>query len=108
MIRWTCELIPFGVENAKRKIGVIEIGNDGTGNTDKGNYNVVLKKTPPWRGALKETWRKGEVEAGDYEDKIIANVEGFHRIQRGVYDLLYRALVACDVHRRNPVKGNKT
>lgn len=99
MLRVTIELIPYGDENYARPLGIIEIANDGTGDVDNGNYIVALKKTPPWIGALRDVWRKGEFQ--DSPEIITGKVEGFSRTKRGVYDLLYKALVACGIDKRN-------
>lgn len=113
MLRVTFEILPGGSEADARTIGVMEIANlrmhaDGTA-----DYAVVMKKCPPFRGALREAWRKGRVSAGpndvaindaltgEDEEMIVALAEGHHRIRRGCYDLLYRALVACGLSERN-------
>lgn len=102
MIRCTIELVPFGVESAKRKIGIVEIANDGSGSELLGNYKVILRKTPPWKGALKHQWKAALVKATRNDNEVIAGkFEGFDRIERGPYDLLYRALKACGLNRRN-------
>ena len=101
MLRCTIELLPHGDETRKRVIGVVEIANDGTGTPTMGNYGVVLKKTPPFPGALKAAWKRGLLK-GEDDDAIAARVEGHHRTQRGSYDLLYRALRACGLEARNP------
>ena len=42
MLRITLEMVPFGVENAKRTIGTMEIAN--VGGTDKfGQYSVSME-----------------------------------------------------------------
>lgn len=104
MIRCTIELIPHGQEDRKRVIGCVEIANDATGTNEVGNYNVVLKKTPPFPGALRLAWKRGLFEGRPNEDdEIIAgHIEGHHRTKRGVYDLLYRALRVCGLEKRNP------
>ena len=38
MIRVTIELVPFGVEERKEVLGIVEVANDGTGNRETGNY----------------------------------------------------------------------
>lgn len=43
MIRVTVELIPHGMESKKRTIATMEIENDGTGNSEVGNYFGVLQ-----------------------------------------------------------------
>lgn len=102
MIRCTVELVPHGDENRKRTIGCIEIANVG-GTANVGNYAVVLKKTPPFAGALKAAWRRGVFAAGHEDDDVICGrVEGHHRTKRGVYDLIYRALKACNLEARVP------
>lgn len=112
MVRITFELLPGGNEDAARTIGIMEVANIATRLDGTADYAVVLKKTPPFKGALREAWRKGQVTsddraingvvAGEDEEAIRALVEGHHRTQRGVYDLLYRALVACGLHKRVP------
>jgi hypothetical protein len=42
MLRCTIELIPFGKELEKRALSEILISNDGTGNTDIGNYRATV------------------------------------------------------------------
>ena len=102
MIRCTIELLPGGSEDYKRTIGMVEIANSG-GTDSVGNYRVVLKKTPPFKGCLKQAWRSGTAQIdSDTEDVITAGVEGHHRTRRGVYDLLYRALKACGLEDRCP------
>lgn len=101
MIRCTIELLPGGDESRARKIGLVEIANVG-GDLNVGNYAVVLKKAPPFNGALKAAWKRGTVELQKEDDEVIAGrVEGHHRTRRGPYDLLYRALKACGLDRRN-------
>lgn len=97
MLRCTIELVPMGDESRKEVIGLIEIANDGTGTQYIGNYGVSLKKTPPFKGALKTNWRFAEFEN---EIELQSVIKGFSRIQRGVYDLLYKALVACGIDKR--------
>ena len=111
MLRVTFELLPGGNEDAARTIGVMELANVVTRPDNTADYAVVLKKTPPFRGALKEAWRKGRVSSddravngaisGEDEEAIVGLAEGHHRSQRGVYDLLYRALKACGLEARN-------
>lgn len=42
MIRVTVELVPHGIETAKRQIAVMEICNDGTGTKEAGSYYASL------------------------------------------------------------------
>lgn len=112
MIRVTFEMLPGGSEARARTIGVMEIANIATRLDGTADYIVVLKKTPPFRGALKDAWRKGRLAsadgeingalAGEDEDVVVALAAGHHRTQRGVYDLLFRALRACGLDARNP------
>jgi hypothetical protein len=44
MIRVTIEIVPFGNEGEKRKLGEITIVNDGTGTPEIGNYKVYYWK----------------------------------------------------------------
>lgn len=102
MLRVTIELLPGGNEDRARTLGMIEIANDGTGTQQTGNYVAVLKKTAPFSGALKAKWR-GAVMYPNAEDEEVmtGQVSGFDRNRRGVYDLLYRALTACGIGKRN-------
>ena len=100
MLRCRIELVPRGDESRARLIGIVEIANVG-GTREVGNYSVVLKKTPPFPGALRAAWKRGLLK-GEDDDAIAATVEGHHRTKRGSYDLLYRALKACGLDRRNP------
>lgn len=112
MIRVTFELLPGGDETRARTIGLMEIANVGVRLDGTADYAVVLKKTPPFSGALTAAWRKGKITddnglvngviAGEDEEGVVALAEGHHRTQRGVYDLLFRALRACGLDRRNP------
>jgi hypothetical protein len=102
MLRCTIELLPGGDESRARTIGLVEIANVG-GTLEIGNYAVVLKKTPPFAGALKAAWKKAPITLSREDEEIIAGqVEGHHRTRRGSYDLLYRALVACGLDKRVP------
>lgn len=112
MIRVTFELLPGGYGSRARTIGIMEIANVTTRLDGTADYAVALKKTPPFAGALRAAWKRGRLTsddsaingamAGEDEALITALVEGHHRTRRGVYDLLFRALVACGLDRRNP------
>lgn len=112
MIRATFELLPRGDESRARVIGVMEIANIATRLDNTADYAVILKKTPPFKGALHEAWRKGRLTSddsaingavcGEDEELIVAVAEGHHRSRRGIYDLFYRALLACGLAGRNP------
>ena len=104
MLRCTIELLPGGDESRARTIGLVEIANVG-GSFEVGEYAVALKKTPPFRGALKAAWKKGAFAAEGEDEEIMAGrVEGHHRQRRGVYDLLYRALQSCGLQARVPAR----
>lgn len=111
MLRCTIELVPGGDQSRARIIGLIEIANISGGTGEFGEYAVILKKTPPFTGALKQAWRRGRLSGSDVvtditdgeDDEIIAaRVAGHHRTRRGSYDLLYRALRACGLEARLP------
>lgn len=111
MIRVTFELLPGGSEERKRVIGMMEVANIKTHANGTADYAVVMKKTAPFAGALRVAWRKGAVLSDDValnsviasdDDEIVsALVSGHHRTRRGVYDLLYRAMLACGLDKRN-------
>jgi hypothetical protein len=44
VIKVTIEIIPFGNENQRRKLGEINIINDATGTPDVGNYRIYYWK----------------------------------------------------------------
>lgn len=113
MIRITFELLPGGDASRARTIGLMEICNLRTHPNGTADYGVVLTKCPPFAGALKKAWRKGqlksdedgvicEVIGGEDSEAMIAHVTGHHRSRRGVYDLAYRAMRALGMERRNP------
>lgn len=112
MIRVTFDLLPGGSEARARTIGVMEIANVGTHPDGTADYSVIMKKTPPFAGALRQAWKRGRLTAadgsitgaitGEDEEMIVALVEGHHRTRRGVYDLLFRAMRACGLDARNP------
>lgn len=100
MLRCTIEMIPQGQEDQARPLGIVEIANTG-GDFNFGDYTVTLKKTPPWKGALKATWKKGNLNVGHEDEEIIVGgLEGLDRHKRGPYDLLFLALKACGLDKR--------
>lgn len=112
MIRITFELLPGGREERKRTIGLMEVANVATRLDGTADYAVILKKTPPFQGALNAAWKRGRLTAdaghingamtGEDADLIVGLAEGHHRTRRGVYDLLFRALKSCGIDGRNP------
>jgi len=72
MIKITVEIIPFGFEELKRKVGIMTIVNDGTGTKKRGNYNYSMSTGG-------RTWRKGRVE-------------NFPKLSGSVWNLIYRVL----------------
>jgi hypothetical protein len=112
VIRVTIELLPGGDEKRARTIGLVEIANIAVLPGNFGEYAVILKKCPPFTGALRDAWRRGRLTdngdnvagaaVGDDDEAIVALIGGHHRTRRGVYDLLYRALRACGLEARNP------
>jgi len=112
MIRCTIEILPGGSEAHAKTIGCVEITNIATRLDGTADYAVALKKTPPFKGALRDAWKKGMLASednrsltraveGEDDEGIVALVSGHHRTQRGVYDLLFRALRACGLESRN-------
>ena len=53
MLRVTIDLIPFGREELKKELGVVEIINDGTGNAELGNYDVYVNQDKPIGGKFR-------------------------------------------------------
>lgn len=83
MIRVTVELVSAIHPSRSRVLGVAEISNDVQTSLltegDRGAYDVRLSKWAPKTG---ETWKRGRVE-------------GFDRVKRGPWDLLFLALRGC-------------
>lgn len=113
MIRCRIEMIPHGDESRAYPFGLIEIANLSVSSNNVGEYAVVLKKCPPYSGALRDAWRRGRFTESandpvligmlfETEAALITRVGGHHRTRRGVYDLVYRALRACGLDARNP------
>lgn len=110
MLRVTFEILPAGSEEKKRVCGLMEFARIRTHPNGTADYAVVMKKCPPFRGALIAAWRKGRIScddmrinaalAGDDEELVVALAEGHHRTRRGCYDLLLRALKACGMEAR--------
>lgn len=73
MLRVTIELVRFGNEADKHKLGVVEIANDASGNREIGNYNYRLY------GEDGKIFKSGRVE-------------DFPRLCLNAFDLLFRAL----------------
>ena len=42
MLKVTLEIVPFGDERLKRRLGVLEIANDGSGTALSGSYDLRL------------------------------------------------------------------
>jgi hypothetical protein len=87
MLRATIEIVPYGDENRKRSLYVIEIGNDGTGNIDTGNYDVILY----------ECDIDGRYPCGT------TRVKGYKR-NDGALGLVHEALTKLHDDKRRPMK----
>jgi len=81
MIRCTIELLPYGDEEKKRSLGVIEIINEKTGDQCTGNYKVNLQKISEYGESLSIS------KSG--------TVSGFKRLESDVFYLLAHALKGC-------------
>lgn len=93
MLRVTIELLPHGDESLKEVVGLIDIVNDGSGDAETGNYDVMLHKTPKY-AKRPGVWRRGKIE-------------GFPRLHLGPYDLLLWCL-AVVIGDRMKAKERKT
>jgi len=79
MLKITIEILPFGHKKHRRKIGEINIVNNGSSeDPDVGNYDVLLYKSAEY-AKKPGVWKKGKVK-------------NFLRKKLGPYDLLFRAL----------------
>lgn len=85
MIRVTIELFPHGRVDRAKTLGIIDIANDGSGNSNTGNYNFYAwdrgtdKNLPHTRENLKKA-------------KWAGYLEGFPRKRLLAFDLLFRCL----------------
>jgi len=75
MLRITIELVPFGIEECKRRLGIMTISNDATGTKVVGNYSYKISKF----GRPDSIWKSGKVN-------------GFRRKELGPWDLLFLVL----------------
>ncbi len=75
MLVVTIQLCPLGDRENPQTLGVMEIVNDGTGEWEKGNYDVRL-------------WG----EAMTVKPKLTGRVEDFPRRKSGVWSLLLACL----------------
>lgn len=59
MIRVTVDLVPFGDESQSRKIAEMIIANDGSGDSEWGNYVYAFKDnyTDPTSGSVADHYR---------------------------------------------------
>jgi hypothetical protein len=62
MIEVTIRLKSARGKSRDRMLGVIVIGNDGTGTEKKGNYNYVLSHSGNYFGKRKEPYKKGRIK----------------------------------------------
>ena len=86
MLVVTVELWPFGIKSERKELATMVIANDGTGDVERGNYNV--RRFIPGEFAKSYEARKfGEIEA---------NVKDHPRFS-SVWLLVRKALEACKV-----------
>ena len=52
MLRVTIEVVPHGIEDAKRTLEVVEIANDGHGTEEWASYIMRTKTEPQWVDAV--------------------------------------------------------
>ena len=72
------ELWPFGRKENAKTLFVGTVGNDLSGTSTSGNYNVRLYQ----KGSAKKIWKEGRVE-------------GFPRSKKNAWYLILEALKAC-------------
>ena len=74
MIRVTVDLVPHGEEDGKKVIGILEIWNNATGTSEKGNYCFrISEESEP------NIWLCGKIS-------------GFPRLQSQSWHLIYLCL----------------
>lgn len=76
MLAVTMELFPHGRVKHRQILGTLYITNDGTGTRESGNYHIQLTENK-YDGEVLET-----------------EVEGFPRLDKDAWDLLYLAIEA--------------
>jgi hypothetical protein len=86
MLRIRIELLPYGHEKWRATVAHATIANMG-GNDEVGHYSVTFE----------EKQRDGFIE------KFVSRVESFERLEKGPWELLYRAL--HQVYGRKAAKG---
>ena len=69
MLRVTIELVPLGVEGAKRTLKTLEIRNDGTGTPEVGNYDVRVDGGK-WQQSL-QGWKRRDRDVLDFLDNVL-------------------------------------
>ncbi len=87
MIRVTFELVPHGLEQFAKIIGRLEIFNDATGTSTKGNYGYCI------------FGRRGQLL------KKANDITNFPRKRLTVFDLVFRVLRHVYGHRNKLMKG---
>jgi hypothetical protein len=66
VLRVKIELVPHGIEDAKRTLTEVCIVNDGTGDADVGNYDIYLDDVRDgWIGRIENFPRYGEQRSRD-------------------------------------------
>lgn len=81
MIYVRMELWPSSQKDKAKLLGEAYIANTGEGNTDVGEYQVELMKSPAY-SKKPGIWKRGFVK-------------GFKRLKYGPWDLLFLALIAA-------------
>jgi len=80
MIRITVEIVPYGIEDSKKVIGIAKIWNDLTGAKTTGNYKYKVS------GKKNKLLRNGD-----------GRITGFKRKKENVWKLIY--LVLKDIYK---------
>lgn len=62
MIKVTVDLFPYGNVEKKREISSFYIANDGTGNSEVGNYLFKKKEEDPWEKSVQGHFRAYGIE----------------------------------------------
>lgn len=108
-LRVTIEIVPHGVESAKRKLATIEIINDLTGTPDLGNYLIHAEGE---RDDVYERFFKGKVigvPRGDYLSCVIACMkaidEGRNEIREAETPKMDRVQKQTGKEAESPVRG---
>lgn len=75
MIRVTIELLPYGRNEGREILKVIDIANDGTGTVDRGNYKVRFGEQT-WKDKVVTNWPRQSYPVDKLLYKVLDTIHG--------------------------------